>query len=483
MSSDLTLQISAKSFAKFPVLIYLVALFVRLVPVLLTVHLPIGLDDMFQYDMLARSIVQGDGYRWYAEEELSLIKQFLPMEVPSDYDERGVLTSFRAPGYPAFLALVYTFFGTGENRFFAARLVQAILLASLAPLTWAIAHRLKYGEKTSRWAAGIIAFFPTLIIYPLALASENLFFVLLSLSLWLLLRADQGGKWLDYLLVGITLGGAALTRSIISGLLPVIILWLFIRKPNKKNLIRNVGVMLAGFIVMTVPWAVRNTLLHQQPTWVETSLGYNLYLGYHPESSGTFEFGISLDLLPILDDAERNAKGTAAALEFIRSAPQRLPYLMLRKAGYLWGLDKRALIYFYSNNLLGHWHAWLLVIAFGFVAGPLVIIAPLAVIGLVCGKMHREKILVGLLIGYVTLVHMLIMAESRFIIPLLPVLAILATSAVVEKPWKESSTLQRGLAIVLISLLVFNWSQEIISDRHMLAALLGADGNKLYFNY
>ncbi len=60
------------------------------------------------------------------------------------------------------------------------------------------------------------------------------------------------------------------------------------------------------FLLVTVPWAVRNTLLHRQPTWVETSLGYNLYLGYHPQGTGTLQYGISLDLLPTLDDRERD---------------------------------------------------------------------------------------------------------------------------------------------------------------------------------
>ena len=38
--------------------IYIVALVLRLIPVLLAPGLGIGLDDMFQYDMLARSLTQ-----------------------------------------------------------------------------------------------------------------------------------------------------------------------------------------------------------------------------------------------------------------------------------------------------------------------------------------------------------------------------------------------------------------------------------------
>ena len=52
----------------FPLRIFLVALILRLVPVVAMHNMGIGLDDMFQYDMLARSIVAGNGYRWYAQE-------------------------------------------------------------------------------------------------------------------------------------------------------------------------------------------------------------------------------------------------------------------------------------------------------------------------------------------------------------------------------------------------------------------------------
>ena len=43
----------------------LLALLPRLVLGLMFLNLPLGLDDMFQYDMLARSLAGGEGYRWY----------------------------------------------------------------------------------------------------------------------------------------------------------------------------------------------------------------------------------------------------------------------------------------------------------------------------------------------------------------------------------------------------------------------------------
>src|SRR5690606_15113168 len=130
----------------FPVRIYTIALICRLVPIFLTSSLGIGLDDMFQYDMLARSLASGNGFRWYAEDDLQLLARFVDFDLSTanDYDpEYGLYTSFRAPLYPTFLALVYFIFGQGFSRFLFARLAQAIFFgATLAPMTYWVASEL-----------------------------------------------------------------------------------------------------------------------------------------------------------------------------------------------------------------------------------------------------------------------------------------------------------------------------------------------------
>src|SRR5258706_11781357 len=151
----------------FPLRIYLAALILRLIPILLTRGLGIGLDDMFQYDMLARSISSGNGYRWYAQQDLTRLEEYIHFDFSTvkGYDpQRGLYTSFRAPLYPAFLAVIYFFSGPGFSRFFAARITQAIFLgAPLAPLTYYAANyfasndtdvgQLKQNTKVAKIAA------------------------------------------------------------------------------------------------------------------------------------------------------------------------------------------------------------------------------------------------------------------------------------------------------------------------------------------
>jgi hypothetical protein len=475
--------------------IYVAALILRLIPVLLARGLGIGLDDMFQYDMLARSLAAGNGFRWYAQQDLDQLAAFVDFDLSSvdAYDPAlGVATSFRAPFYPAFLAIVYFINGTDFSRFFAARLAQAIFLgAPLAPLTYWVAQRLfprssfLNNEKVARIAAWIIACYPILLVYPLGLGTENPFFVLLLSSFLFLLLSIQHPSTFHFLLSGLFLALTALTRSVILpfALAAFCVLWVLYRK-------RAIITILSFFLVVT-PWIARNSLLHDKLTGIETSMGYNLYLGYHPAGNGSFVFGPSLDLLTILDDAERDRVGTERAIEFINARPERFLPLVVNRLGYFFGLEKRVLMYFYSNNIIGYVPLPLLLTISAILLLPFVFIAPSAALGLTLLRGKPEHILlVFLLIGYI-LPHVFILSEDRFHLALVPYIAILAAqvwvhgTAPLRQRWHES---QSGKILVAFSILAFfllvaNWGFELLRDADKITLLLGPDGNQSYFPY
>ncbi len=438
---------------------------------------------MFQYDMLARSIVAGDGYRWYGEEDLKLIQRFLPMELPEEYDPRGIQTSFRGPGYPVFLAAVYRVAGVGEGRLFGARMMQAFLAALLAPLTWLLATEVGLKKRGARLAAIAIAIIPLLIVYPLALASENLFILLLTVTLILCLATMDRDSIFGFFITGFALGLTALTRSVVTGFLPLILLWGWWWGWDKRRRMRNSLLLVFGFFLITIPWMVRNSLLHEQPTWLETSLGYNMYMGYHPESTGKFQFGISLDLLPILDDAERNQLGMEAFKDFVREDPWRVPYLVVRKLGYQFGLDKRALMYFYSNGILGALPTPVLGAVFLLAVIPFVVIGIGAAVGLTLGPLNRRTSLLIIFLLYYILVHSLILGDARFHVPLFPIFTVFAAFAVTERPWRGSPRWRIVLACLLVGLLILNWVTELYLDWDTLIALFGPDGHRLGLSY
>jgi hypothetical protein len=500
VKTSATSDTSTKSFA---LRIFLVALVLRLIPVILARGLGIGLDDMFQYDMLARSLAAGHGFRWYAQADLNQLAAFVNFDLSSvkEYDpDLGIPTSFRAPLYPTFLALVYVFSGMDSSRFFAARLAQAIFLgAPLAPLTYWVAKRLfplssfmkeergKNQERAARLAAWVVACYPMLLVYPLGLGTENPFFLLLLTSFLFLLNASHHPTSTNFLLAGLFLGLTALTRSVILPFAGLAGLWVWFHLKQRR------GAILFGFaFALTIfPWVARNSLLHHRLTGIETSMGYNLYLGYHPQGNGSFVFGPSLDLLPILDDAERDRIGTQKALEFIQAQPERFIPLAINRLGFFFGLEKRVLMYFYSNNIIGYVPLPLLLTISAVLLLPFVFISILAAFGLAYLRWKPEHILlILLLLGYI-LPHVFILSEDRFHLALVPYIAILAAQvwvngfAPLRVRLQESASgrLLVALAVFAAFMLTVNWGHELIRDADKIAQLLGPNGNQAHFPY
>jgi hypothetical protein len=480
---------SLNSARLFPWFVFLVALILRLLPVLWGKDLGIGLDDMFQYDMLARSIASGQGFRWYAQPDLKQIQPYLPVDLAATpgYDPRGVVTAFRAPLYPAFLALIYKLAGLGTGRFLAARLGQAVLGAILAPLTYFASLGFLEGDyRSARYAAWAIAFYPILIIFPLALATENLFFVLLLASAVALLSAERKPTARAFAIAGLLFGLTALSRSITLPAAALAILWVWFALREQRGAL----IMGAAVVLVASPWLIRNEVLFSRPT-IELSMGYNLYMGYHPKSTGDFQYGISLDLMNTLNDGLRDREGTMMAEQFIARDPGRVPYLMLRKLGYFWSLERRGLTYFYSNDFFGYVALPWLVTAAMILLVPFVVVCVSASLGLALVAWDRRIVLLALLIFGYMLPHILILSEDRFHLALVPFLAVMAAQFW-SRGWRSVTTRWSGtrvarVALILagaaILLLCLNWGVELHRDAGKLALLFSPGGNTTHFTY
>ena len=326
-----------------------------------------------------------------------------------------------------------------------------------------------------------------LLVYPLGLGTENPFFVLLLLSVFFLLFSAREPTSLHFLLSGLFLGLTALTRSVILPFVGFAVLWAWFLLKNKRG-----ALLIAGAFALTVaPWIIRNSLLHHKLTGIETSMGYNLYLGYHPQGDGSFFFGPSLDLLPIFDDAERDRIGTEKAVEFIKAQPERILPLALNRLGFFFGLEKRVLMYFYSNNIFGFIPLPLLLVISAVLLLPFVFVTTSAALGLSLLRWTPGHVLLLLLfIGYIV-PHVFILAEDRFHLALVPYFAILAAQ-VWTGGWRDLSARWRGSPrerVVLLTcalaavLLVTNWGFELLRDADTIAQLLGPFGNQTYLPY
>jgi hypothetical protein len=80
-------------------------------------------------------------------------------------------------------------------------------------------------------------------------------------------------------------------------------------------------------------------------------------------------------------------------------------------------------------------------------------------------------------------IHTLILAEDRFHMPLVPLLAILAAAFFFERLWRGARTWQKGLALGLVVLLFANWGWEIARDWELLTTIFGPGGHRLWIGF
>ncbi|HEX2979765.1 MAG TPA: hypothetical protein VHO48_05845 [Anaerolineaceae bacterium] len=407
--------------------LFLGAFVVRLAIAIPFINYPIALDDMLQYDMLARSLIAGNGYRWYSQADLQANRPYL--EQVLDYSvihvpREGVQTTFRPPGYPFFLAGLYAVLPF-ETRWVYTRIAQCVLGASLALIAVKLGMRLGVKRRAAWLAGGVVAFYPILQMYPIALASENLFIPLVGLSILAVYWSTENASLGRAAVAGGLLGLAILTRSVITPFSLVAGAWLARFSPLRW---RAALIFLAAAFGVCLPWAVRNTLVSGRPAFIETSLSYQMYIGYHPEGDGGFETDIAIRPLKFVDDAQRDAHCRAAVIDFIKADPLGALGRVIKRGAFFFGAEDRELIYFYTNGFFGAIaQPWLTVIYLALVL-PWMGLCGFAVLGwLISAHSRTAWLLVGFTLAYI-LPHLAIIAEPRFHLTLVPILAPLAAA-------------------------------------------------------
>jgi 4-amino-4-deoxy-L-arabinose transferase-like glycosyltransferase len=464
----------------------------RLALVLIFLHAPIGLDDMHQYDMLGRSLAAGQGYRWYGRADVALLRPYLEryygLTIPTDQVPReGLQTTFRAPGYPFFLAGVYLVFGL-EQRLEAARLIQVALGAALAPLTALLTLSLGLSPRAARLAGTLVALYPILWLYPIGLASENTFLPLVVIGLLAALAAARTSRPWAAVGAGLALGAATLTRGALALFLPISAIWLWRTSPGKG--LRQAALLTVAASAVLVPWMLRNSLILGRPAFVENSAGYNLFIGYHPEGNGNFDVRVSVIPLGILDDNERDRWTTEQAVGFIRSDPGRALRLLPLRLSHFFGLEDREIVYFYSNNYFGSIASPLLLLLYLVLVLPFVAVALGAAFGLAFAPARPARVLVIGLIAALLLAYIPILAEPRFHLPLVPALAAYASSFFSTPNWGahlaftlRGRELRAWLPVLAAVLLLALWAQDLASDWPRLASVFAPGGNQLHLGY
>ncbi len=311
--------------------VFLAALALRLGFLLLAPQ-PAPVADALDYDTLAVNLYSGHGFS-------------LNPDVP---------TPRRAPGYPFFLAAVYTVFG---HSLLAARLLQALLGALTCLLAFRTAERL-FGERAGPVAGWLLALYPPLVVYTGLILSETLFTFLLAASILFWLDGVERKSFGHFALAGLSLGLATLTRPV-TMVFPAALLLAAALRPGA---LRLWPVLLAAFLLVFAPWSFRNYRLWGTFKTATTGTGYGFFVTGNMAAGVSFEESHNAysakcaahrepltykpgDPSPALQlelelQAEGNRLFKANPAGFLKLALKRLPSFWLTSHSSVFGVDR-----------------------------------------------------------------------------------------------------------------------------------------------
>ena len=182
--------------------------------------------------------------------------------------------SYRAPGYPTLIAVL--FWLDGDGSYDALLAIQCVLGACTVGFSILLASRMM--PKNYAFATGVlVGVWPHLITMGGYALTETLFGFLLSASAWLVVKALERPKIGITLLAGMCLAAAALVNQIALCLAPLIALS-FTKRDWK------VWVFLAAALAPPLLWSVRDSQI-QSPAGLSASsrLMENVLIGMEPD--------------------------------------------------------------------------------------------------------------------------------------------------------------------------------------------------------
>ncbi len=206
---------------------------------------PAFFPDSAGYERLGIGLLQGTAYSWTANDDTEL---------------------FRPPGYPAFIALGYGLLGRNAG---SLALLQLGLGGPIIFLLYHLGLRL-HSPRAGLVAAGLYALDPFSTLWGLAILSETLFTALVVVGLYGLVRwqLERQVAWL--VLAGLAGGVSALVRPIGLLLLPLWALIVFLagrglklsaRSLSSHAAVKNTLAFGVAFLLVVMPWSVRNKLV------------------------------------------------------------------------------------------------------------------------------------------------------------------------------------------------------------------------------
>lgn len=371
------------------------------------------------YDLLADNLVTGHGYRFYPNTAQTLMRE---------------------PGYPVFLAGLLLVFGSGLTAVKVANLILALITAWLMMqlVKKLVPDPLPPGTLLLAAAPLLYLFSPGTLVAESRGGVEILFGFLVLLFLLTIYRSIASNKLRDYLVSGAVLGVAVLVRST-PMLFPIFLLpYLLIsegRRISRLAICCNVAAMVVAMVAVLSPWIIRNYSLTGRFVPTASVMGVSAQAGQY----------INMNLFEgrpwwMLDrEASRERDKVAVQLGYPFEDGLQGYYQTFYRSGdeiefsnhlfhavvvNYWnspGLFVRCLV----QNVFNFWFAgktWGTTVANALAQLPYLILAGF---GIACGAKGTKRRSAGplvLFIAYIWAVHVPILAQARYSVPLMPLI-------------------------------------------------------------
>jgi 4-amino-4-deoxy-L-arabinose transferase-like glycosyltransferase len=386
--------------------------------------------------------------------------------------------ALRGPGYPAVLAVAYRLAG---DSLWTARMANAVLGGALVVLTGVLARAAGAGARA--WlASAIVALYPALVLSSVYVMPEGLYALWLVTALMLVRHRSARFA----VAAGVVAGVAMLTRSVGLALIAApVALWaraVAAAETSWPAALGRVALFGAAAAVVLLPWLAFTTRVAGGPLLDSTS-GYNLLAGNNPRATGRLELGDEAWLRDTYltgasSAADGNRRAIAAGLSWARDNPRAWLRLAAVKVGHLFGLEGREHAWVYGHAYFGARSAttvtlwgWLLLVSF-----PVLCVA--AAIGVVRAPRPAPAALVaiGAVVVATAALHVLSFGESRFHLPLVPLLAVVASLGASQRATPRRSPLRIAVTAVTLAALSVAWAAQWHELRPALDRLKAPDG-------
>lgn len=334
----------------------------------------------------------------------------------------------RNPFFPIFLSILYLIF---DEWLFGVRLIISLLGAVNCLLIYYIAKYV-YGKQVAIMSGFIAAVYPNLFYWSAFLLSETLFITLFLSIIYLLIKYKDNVHNGKLVLIGVLLGLAVLTRSILLVFSPLLLLWIiFSFWGNKKIMLKTILIIFPVALIVISPWTIRNYILFNALIPVEAHGGSALYGGNNLLSLkkdirglGHWDGQAAGKLLPEIKDmgvVEKDRYLYRQAIQWtmytLREKPLdflKLEFWKMQKAWFPRILNRSSnakRVFFFSYSLIG----------------------VLGIIGLFLSfKKRRQFSLFYLIMGFYLLTTLIFYGGTRFRAPYDPILIIASVVTIVR---------------------------------------------------